>query len=239
MMDWLTATRPLIIGHRGASADAPENSLQAFALAMAQGADGVELDVQLSADGRPVIIHDDTVDRTTDGAGSVADLLLAELRDLDCGNGQPVPTLDDLFDMLGSGPLYNIELKPSGITDKGLEAAVADCVQAHGMASRVLISSFSPLALRRARRHFAPSIPLGLLREREATRSACKLLGVQADHPHHSLINAATMEWATTNGYRVNTWTVDDPAEARRLIDLGVHGIITNSPGALRAALSG
>ncbi|RIK22153.1 MAG: glycerophosphodiester phosphodiesterase, partial [Anaerolineae bacterium] len=107
---WLTADRPLIIGHRGASADAPENTLAAFALALEQNADGIELDVQLSADGVPVIIHDDDVDRTTDGAGRVHDLTLAELRALTIAGEHAIPTLDELFEMLGRRPLYNVEL---------------------------------------------------------------------------------------------------------------------------------
>lgn len=237
-MDWLTAPRPLIIGHRGASADAPENSLQAFALAMNQGADGFELDVQLSADGVPIILHDDTLDRTTDGHGPAATLAAAELRRLTLGNGEGVPTLDDLFTLLGRAPLYNVELKISGTADRGLEAAVAACIAAHDLARRVLVSSFSLAAVRRAARVMPPGVALGLLRERRATRLACRLLGVQADHPHHTLIDAEVMAWAATNGYRVHAWTVDDPAEAHRLLALGVHGLITNSPGRLRAALA-
>jgi glycerophosphoryl diester phosphodiesterase len=237
-MDWLTATRPLIIGHRGVGGDAPENSLQAFALALRLGADGVELDVQLSADGQLVIIHDDTVDRTTDGRGRVSDLTAAELRRLDLGNGEGVPTLDELFQMLGRQPLYNAAPKAGGVVDQGLEAAVAGCIRGHDLTDRVLVSSFNLSALRRARRTLPPAVPLGLLRERPVTRLACRLLGVQADHPEHRLIDAATMAWATANSYRVHAWTVDDPAEARRLVAFGVHGIITNRPGLIRESLA-
>lgn len=238
-MDWLSATRPLIIGHRGASAAAPENSLPACALALAEGADGIEFDVQLSADGQPVIIHDDTVDRTTDGSGRVTDLTLAELRALDLGHGTTIPTLDELFALLGRQPLYNIELKTRGVADRGLEAAVAACIRSHDLASRVLVSSFSPFALRRARRDLPANVPLGLLRDRDVTRRACRWLDVRADHPEHTLIDADAMAWAVARGYRVHTWTVDDPAEARRLADLGIHGIISNTPGLIRDALSG
>lgn len=237
-MDWLTATRMLIIGHRGASAAAPENSLEACALAMDQAADGIEFDVQLSADGHPVLIHDDSVDRTTNGQGTVGNLTLAELQALDLGNGEGVPTLDGLFALLGRHPLYNVELKTWGIADRGLEAAVAACIEKHDVASRVLVSSFSLAALRRARRYLPGTVPLGLLRERQATRLACRLLGVQADHPEHVLITAGSMAWAADNGYRVHAWTVDELGEARRLAALGVHGVITNTPGRIREALS-
>jgi glycerophosphoryl diester phosphodiesterase len=185
-----------------------------------------------------VILHDDTVDRTTNGRGRVSDLTAAELGRLDLGNGGGVPTLDELFRMLGRQPLYNVELKTRGAADRGLEAAVAGCIRAHDLTDRVLVSSFSLLALRRARRTLPPAVPLGLLRERPVTRLACRLLGVQADHPEHRLIDAATMAWARANGYRVHAWTVDDPAEARRLVALGVQGIITNRPGLIRESLA-
>ena len=233
-MSWLSADRPLIIGHRGAAADAPENTLAAFALALEQGADGVELDVQLCADGVPVIIHDATVDRTCNGTGRVADLSLAELRLLTIDNVHPIPTLDDLFATFGRRTLYNVELKALGRGGDALAAAVARAIAAHGVAEQVLISSFSPFTLRAARRHLPPGVPLALLRERRATRAAHALLRAAADHPHHPLIDEALMAWARWRGLRVNAWTVDDPAEARRLLQLGVHGIITNRPGEIR-----
>jgi glycerophosphoryl diester phosphodiesterase len=233
-MSWLSADRPLIIGHRGAAADAPENTLAAFTLALAQGADGVELDVQLCADGVPIIIHDTTVDRTCDGTGRVADLSLAELRLLTIDNVHPIPTLDDLFATFGRRTLYNVELKVLGRGGDALAAAVARAIAAHGVAEQVLISSFSPFTLRAARRHLPPGVPLALLRERRATRAAHALLRAAADHPHHPLIDESLMAWARWRGLRVNAWTVDDPAEARRLLQLGVHGIITNRPGEIR-----
>ena len=234
---WLTATRPLIIGHRGA-AGAPENTLAAFLLALEQNADGIELDVQLCADGVPVIIHDDTVDRTCDGTGRVADLTLDELRTLAIAGGHHVPTLDDLFAALGRRTLYNVELKVSGIHETGLAAAVADCIERHGVGDRVLVSSFNPLAVRAARRRLPRSIPVAHLREQRAARLFHAFVPAEADHPAAGLVDASLVAWARRRGLRVNVWTVDDPAEARRLIGLGVHGIITNRPGALRAALA-
>jgi glycerophosphoryl diester phosphodiesterase len=108
-MDWFSdrARRglPLIIGHRGASADAPENTMAAFTLAIEQGADGIEFDVQLCADGVPVIVHDDTVDRICDASGRVDEMTVAELQRLDLGMGQAVPTLDELFERFGRSVL--------------------------------------------------------------------------------------------------------------------------------------
>lgn len=236
---WLTATRPLIIGHRGASADAPENTLAAFNLALEQNADGIEFDVQLSADGVPVIMHDDTVDRTCDGTGRVADLTLAELRMLTIASEHAIPTLDEVFATLGRRMLYNVELKALGVDDGGLAAAVAHCIGTHGVGDRVLISSFSPFAVRAARRHLEASIPVAHLRERRLTQVFHTIVRAEADHPAHDLVDATMMAWSRRRGLRVNVWTVDDPAEARRLVALGVHGLITNRPGALRAALNG
>ena len=229
-MSWLTADRPLIIGHRGASADAPENTLAAFALALEQGADGIELDVQLCADGVPVVMHDDTVDRTCDGVGRVGDLTLAELQLLSIAGDHPIPTLDDVFALLGRRALYNVELKALGLSDGGLAAAVAGVIAAHNVADQVLISSFSPFTVRAAQRAMPAGVAVALLRERRATRLAHALLRAAADHPEYHLVDEALMAWARRRGLRVNVWTLDDPAEARRLIRLGVHGIITNRP---------
>ena len=230
-MSWLSADRPLIIGHRGAAADAPENTLAAFALALEQGADGIELDVQLCADGVPVIMHDDTVDRTCDGAGRVGDLTLAELQLLTIDGEHPIPTLDDLFATFGRRTLYNVELKALGLDDGGLSAAVARIIAAHGVGEQVLISSFSPFTVRAAQRAMPAGVPVALLRERRVTRLTHALLRAAADHPYYPLVDEALMAWARRRGLRVNVWTVDDPTEARRLIRLGVHGIITNRPG--------
>lgn len=235
---WLTATRPLIIGHRGASADAPENTLAAFALALEQNADGIEFDVQLCADGAPVVMHDDTVDRTSDGVGRVADLTLAELRQMTIEKEHAIPTLDEVFATLGRRALYNVELKALGLYDGGLAAAVARCVTAHGLDDRVLVSSFSPFVVRRARQALPAAVPVAHLREQRLLRLAHAFVPAQADHPAHGLVDEALMAWARRRGVRVNVWTVDEPAAAARLIRLGVHGIITNRPGALRAALN-
>lgn len=235
---WLTATRPLIIGHRGASADAPENTLAAFALALEQNADGIEFDVQLSADGVPVVIHDSTVDRTTDGEGRVADLSLAELRRLTIPGGHAIPTLDEVFRMFGRDTLYNVELKGLAVHDGGLAAAVADEIDKHQVAERVIISSFSPFFVRAARQHLPRAVPVAHLRERRSTRLFHRVVHAEADHPLHTLVDESLMQWARRKGLRVNVWTVDDPAEAQRLLRLGVHGIITNRPGVLRQSLA-
>ncbi|MCP4425873.1 MAG: glycerophosphodiester phosphodiesterase [Chloroflexi bacterium] len=237
-MDWLTAGKPLIIGHRGASADAPENTLAAFALAAEQGADGIELDVQLSGDGRLIIIHDFDVSRTTDGQGQVSSLTVETLQSFDAGQGQTMPTLDEVFETLGPRLLYNIEIKYFGWRSNGIEAAVADRIESHHLENRVLVSSFNPLAVRRAQRQLSRTVPTALIRGQGFLKYGYLLADGAADHPHYSLVDEAYMAWAKKRGYRVNVWTVDDLVEARRLVNLGVHGLITNKPEALRESLN-
>lgn len=237
-MGWLSLDTPLIIGHRGASAGAPENTLAAFGLAAEEGAHGVELDVRLSADGNVVVIHDATVDRTTDSVGAVSHLTTEQLRSLDAGMGQPVPTLDDVFQTFGPALLYNVELKGVGLRDRGLVAAVADRVAAYHLENQVVVSSFNPLALWRARRSLSRSTMIGRLWYRGPRRLVHALAQTEADHPHHTLVDEAYATWARERGYRVHVWTVDDPAEARRVASLGVHAIITNYPRRIREALS-
>jgi glycerophosphoryl diester phosphodiesterase len=235
--DWLAAAHPLVIGHRGASADAPENTLSAFALALEQGADGIELDVQLSTDGWPVVMHDQRVDRTTSGHGRVTDLTLAQLRSLDAGDGRPVPTLDEVFEAFGPALLYNLELKDRGWRDRGLAAAVADRIESHHLEDRVLVSSFNPLTVRRARRCLARRTPVAVIRMAGLQQYAYWLASGEADHPQHILVDNRYMDWAGQRGYRVHVWTVDDPAEAQRLVVLGVHAIITNKPDLIRKTM--
>lgn len=236
-MDWYAAETPLLIGHRGASGTLPENTLAAFALAAEQGAHGIELDVRLAADGAIMVIHDATVDRTTNGTGRVRDLVAAELQELDAGQGQVIPTLDDVFLAFGPSLLYNVELKDFGLTDHGLAIAVSDRIAAYHLENHVVVSSFNPLAVRRARRHLPQTTMVGLLWERGPRWLRHLGVGVEADHPHFSLVDEAYIAWARQKQYRIHVWTVDDPIEAERLARLGVHALITNYPQRLREAL--
>ncbi len=236
---WQSTIPPLIIGHRGASAAAPENTLAAFALALEQGAAAVELDVRLSADGWPVVIHDATVDRVAVPAtGHVNSLTVAQLQQLDLGQSQTVPTLDDLFETFGVQLLYNVELKSLGAGDAGLEAAVADRIAAHHLEDRVLVSSFDPLSLRRLRHHLPSHVPLAFVHQSGAARLLCRALPLRAVHPQAALVDAAYMTWAREHDYLVNVWTVDSPDEMLRLAHLGVDGLITNRPDLARQTLA-
>ena len=240
--------RPLNIAHRGASKIAPENTMAAFQKALEIGADGIEFDVRLSSDGVPVVIHDTTVDGTTDGNGRVADLPLRELRRLDAGAsfdvtfaGARIPTLAQVFEILGEQLLLNIELKQEGFFGSGLEEAVADLIQKHTLEQGVLVSSFNPLALRRIQR-ISPRLRTALLSAHPGSRvlrTAGLALGRPswALHPEYAGVDATLVSWAHARGLRLHTWTVDDPADMRRLIRWGVDGIITNVPDVLRDVL--
>ncbi|MGQ9718034.1 MAG: glycerophosphodiester phosphodiesterase [Anaerolineae bacterium] len=241
---WLTADQTLNIAHRGASAVAPPNTLAAFRRAAELGADGIELDVHLSADGVPVVIHDFTVDATTDGTGRVRDLPLAALKELDAGSrfdpafaGERIPTLEEVFAEVGDHLLINVEVKSMPGNDyPGLEEAVAALVARHGLEERVLVSSFNPLALRRMRR-VAPHIPLGFLYETAPLSRAARFLAAlmpglrpEAVHPWWGMITPQTVQRAHARGQRVIAWTVDDPAAIARLVGWRVDAVITNHP---------
>jgi glycerophosphoryl diester phosphodiesterase len=224
--------------------------MAAFARAVELGADGIELDVHLSADGVPVVIHDFTVDATTDGSGPVSSLPLTQLKELDAGSsfdpafaGEPIPTLAEVLETFGHRMFLNVELKTVSLGDNGLERTVVAELERHGLDrdDRTLLSSFNPFSLRRAGR-LAPHVRLGLLYAPNLAlplRRAwlAPLAPHQARHPEHTMVDARYVAWARRCGYQVNTWTVDDPGEMRRLVDLGVDGIITNVPDVLGRVL--
>ncbi len=238
---WFARHRPLILGHRGASHAAPQNTLKAFRVALEQGADGVELDVHLSRDRVPVIIHDDRVDAHTNGHGAVAELTLDELKALDAGEGERIPTLEEVLTSLPEHFIINIELKSEAITGDALEKTVAALVQRLGASGRVWYSSFNPFALRRVRR-VASDVACGFLYDETyppplARRLLTPFTPHEALHPHHTLITADYIQKAHARGLRVYTWTLDDPERARELAAWGIDGIITNEPDVLLRAL--
>ena len=131
----------------------------------------------------------------------------------------------------------NIEIKDLTLRNRGLEAAIADRIESHHLEDRVIISSFNPFSLKRFQKCAPSRIPTTLSRKKGLLRFTYILGNGDGDNPHYSLVNASYMAWARRHGYKVNVWTVDDPDEARRLTDLGVHGLITNKPAFLRASL--
>ncbi len=233
---------PLNLGHRGASGLAPENTRSAFRLAREHGADGVEFDVQLSRDGELVVMHDATLDRTTDGHGQVEQTDWRELRRLDAGRwfdarfaGEPVLTLQDVFDLLGGSFVLNLEMKAT-MELPDLPERVVACIQRNRPGERLIISSFNWSLLERVRA-LDPALRIGVLYERDVDAAGYAHLHPDAIHPNRQLVTPVLVSTAHANKQAVNTWTVNDEMEMRRLIPLGVDAIITNYPERLRAVL--
>lgn len=247
-LEYIYKGETLVIGHRGASAYAPMNTLPAFELAANQGADGIELDVHLSKDGALIVLHDFTVDHTTNGVGLAREMTLAELKNLDAGAkfktsfvGTRIPTLDEVFEHVGGRfTVINVEIKSETEQTDGVEQVTADCIRRHNMGNRVIVSSFNPLALRRFRQ-IAPEVPIGYLYAPDYTflPEIMDALPHEARHPHYSQITAEYMATARASGWRVNTWTVNDPLRARQMKTLGVDAVITDKPDLMIEALRG
>lgn len=235
--------RTLVFGHRGAMADAPMNTLASFQAALEQGADGVELDVHLSQDGHIVIVHDFSVDATTDGEGEVSELTLAELKQLDAGGwfadrfaGERILTLDETFEGFANKLYFNVELKSRFDDRPEIAMAVADCIRRHGLREQTIVSSFDAQLLLRFRA-ICPEVMVGYLHGPDVS-AIMDEVPHEARHPWHDFIDVSFMRWARDAGYLVNAWTVNDTNRACALMDLGVNGIITDSPANAVAALS-
>jgi glycerophosphoryl diester phosphodiesterase len=225
--------------HRGASAYAPENTLPAFLLAERMGADGVELDVQLTADGEVVVIHDETMERTTDGTGAVAELTLAELRRVDACNGlgeyagTVIPTLAEVFTALAPGRLtINVELKALTEFRPGIEPVVAELIAAHDLADRIVVSSFNHYSLKTLQQ-LAPTLRLGLLLAENLYLpwEYAAEFGAAAIHPRWEVLRVPGMvEYARAAGIAVHPWTVNTEADLAWVFGLGVDAVITDHP---------
>ena len=241
---------PALVGHRGAAALAPENTLAGFRAAVAAGVTGVEFDVRLAADGVPVVIHDATLERTTGGKGPVAAQTAALLGTLDAGGwfaprfaGEPLPTLDSVLRLLVElGLAANIEIKSEGGGVRPLVEAVAAGVARAWPADRPppLLSSFDAQCVAHCR-DLAPSLPRAFLVDRvdRAALDIARPLDCVAIHANHRRLNEKLTTMVKNEGWRCAVYTVDDPGRARRLLDGGVDSIITNAPDRLRAALAG
>lgn len=246
LQDALNSSETLIFGHRGAMAHAPMNTMASFELAKSQGADGIELDIHLSRDAQLVVIHNDTVDATTDRQGKVAEMTLNQLKRLDAGAwhseqfaGQRIPTLDEVFEAFGDVMFINVEIKSARETVDRLEKELNDCVRRHNMRERVIVSCFDLVILRRVKQTmpmalmgylYVPNMPASLTR-------LTKELRHEARHPRHDMVDEGYMKWARAQGYYVNVWTVNDPRRALELKRLGVNVVMTDDPAGIVSAL--
>jgi glycerophosphoryl diester phosphodiesterase len=219
----------MVISHAACGGHAPENTLAGIRTALAFGVDAIEFDVQASADGIPVLMHDLTVDRTTNGSGKVADLSLDELRALDAG-GEPVPTLEDVLDLTIGTALAVIEIKQPGI-----EEQIAAVVRQHDALSHVMVWSFFPEALEGIR-SAEPRIPAALLVSSESLshwpkmRELALRTGLQGISVFFAGIDETLARDCQRTGLALYAWTVDSGRDMKRLIELGIDGICTNVP---------
>lgn len=233
---------PRWIAHRGAGKLAPENTLAAFRLGAAHGYRAFECDVKLSADGVPFLLHDATLERTTDGAGRAADLPWEALACLDAGGwhsrayaGEPPPRFDAVARwVLRNGFVLNVELKPTPGQARATGEAVAAAAQhawaRHPQAVPPLLSSFQPDALAGAR-DSAPALPRALLLEtlRDGWLDEALALGCVAVVADHTVLDAAAIARMHQAGLRALCYTVNEPDDARRLLDAGIDGLITDA----------
>jgi len=229
------------IAHRGASGRFPENTLRAFGAAIDAGAQMCELDVQLSRDGAVVVIHDDTVDRTTDGRGAVRAMTLDELKRLDAGarygnefKGERIPTLNEVLALTEGRCGLNIELKSAGV-----ERKVCDLIVEHRALATAMVSGFDWDALAIVH-HLEPRVRVGLLASQWPARLVGAAFEMRADaiNPRSDIVTEDLCIAAHQRNLSVYTWTVDEPDEMRRLIAFGVDGIMTNYPERLRELTS-
>lgn len=231
--------RPLVWAHRGASGYAPENTVPAFKLAAEMGADGVELDVQMTRDGEIVVCHDETIDRTSDGAGWIRDFTLAELKALHFDNGNKayegvrIPTMQEVFDALRETSLtVNIELKTGICFYQGLEEAIVALVKKNGYEDRVIYSSFNHYSVMKIK-EIDPRAKTGFLYGDGPLDMPSYALthGVDALHPAlYNLQYPGFMDECRKSGIEVNVWTVNEEQYLLFCRDLGVHAVITNYP---------
>jgi glycerophosphoryl diester phosphodiesterase len=239
--------RPLVLGHRGASAEAPENTLAAFRRSMELGADGFELDVWRCGTGEAVVIHDADAARTGQSRLSVTDAPLPLLRELDVGRwkgeafaAERIPTLPEVLEAFPSA-VVNVELKSGRIPDLGLAVEVVRTLRQQRAEERVIVSSFSA-SLLGAFRSLAPDVATGFLVAPGAVAWALAAAAVRAIHPSaiHLARELATAErvsaWIRA-GMNVLVWTVDDPGEVERLSRAGVAAVVSNRPGVAREAV--
>lgn len=226
-----------IWAHRGASGHAPENTLPAFELAHMLGADGIELDVQLTKDGVPVVIHDERVDRVSDGRGRVKDFCLEELRTLDVGRAFPaygkviIPTLAEVYDLVGKTDMtINLELKNSVIGYEGLEEKVLALAEEMGLAERIIYSSFNHHSMMKIKK-LLPTARTAFLYSDGLLDVADYAARYRVYAVHPSLTNTVypdVVQSCHARGIRVHVWTVDEGADIERMRSLGVDAVITN-----------
>lgn len=234
----------LVIAHRGASRDAPENTISAFELALDQGADAIELDVHLSRDEQPVVIHDFSLERTTDGSGPVGARTVRELKRLDAGGwhapgfrGQRIQTLQEVLERFRDRARFWIELKGGSKVYPTIEERVVSVLEIYDVVERVVVQSFDHSALVNVH-GMNQAVALGaLVAHPPLDPAAVAALPARAICPGAHLLTEDALAGIRRAGLECYVWTVNEPVDMDRLAGWGVSGIITDRPGALRARL--
>jgi len=243
----------MIIAHRGASKEAPQNTMPAFIRACERGACGIETDAHITGDGQVVLCHDYTVDKISDGTGKIRSMTLSELMRLDFGSAfsekfkdTRIPTLDGFFEEVRRFGLriINVEIKPDKKNYREIVKETISAAKRHGVFGQMLISSFNAEILREAKR-VDPECKTGLLYPYKNNAIACffraplskaKKIKADAIHPHKSMVRRRIVKKAHRFGIKVNAWTVNSLKDARKLINAGADGLITDLPGEMIAA---
>jgi glycerophosphoryl diester phosphodiesterase len=251
--------RTLVGAHRGASADAPENTMAAFERSIADGAELIELDVHTTLDGKVVVHHDFDLKRTAGSAAAIRDLTLREVLSFDVGSwkgsqyaGLQIPLLEQVFKLFGNRALLNVEIKFDGSPYREIELKVARLIREHGLMHRVAVSSFDLETALRLRR-IDPDVRVSLLHESLAPDAGpgrldgrsfvlAKMIvareyGMVGIHLDHGSISMDLVTRARELELGVLAWTVDDEAEMRRLVGLGIDAIVSNRPSLLRSII--
>ncbi|SIR01515.1 glycerophosphoryl diester phosphodiesterase [Alkalispirochaeta americana] len=232
-----------IIAHRGASGYAPENTLPAMERAIQQNAQGLELDVQLTADGQVVVIHDWTLDRTTSGTGAVKDLSLKEIQAHDAGSwkdssfaGTRVPTLQEVIDLIPDTLLLNVEIKIQAFDRRDIETPVVDILKKNNRLEHTVISSFNHECLSKVHQ-LDKTVKLGCLYEANLMNPLeyFEQMGVEfySVHLDHDYVSAPIVDLFHAQGLQVYSWTVNTRETAQALQGMGIDGVITNYPDML------
>ena len=235
-------------GHRGFSGCYPENTMLAFEKALEAGCEGMEFDVHLTKDGQLVIIHDETVDRTSAGHGRIRDMTYEELCRINLNYPdkfgdrfpfQRIPTLREYFELVKDRDMIsNIELKTGVYEYPGIEQAVYDLIREYRLEDRVIISSFNHHSVLRMKA-IDPSLVCGFLSETWILDAGdyVKRHGVEAYHPQFHMLTPAETADLQSHGVRINTWTVNEEEDIREMLRIGVDGIISNFPDRVKALL--
>lgn len=229
----------LVYAHRGASGYAPENTMAAFRKAAELGSHGIECDVQMTKDGKLIICHDETLERTTDGKGFIKDLCYNEIRKLDAGSrfdksfkNEKIPELSELLKLVSDkGMLLNIEIKSGIVQYPGIEEKVIAEVENFGLLPKVILSSFNHYSLKKCK-EINPSVKTGILYMEGLFEpwNYMKSLDCECAHPFYMALTAEISRELKRRGHIINVFTVNDPKTAEELAGMGVDGIITNYP---------